>query len=148
MTDVTDLLSAIRSVGGDPADLPFWDACRDGSFLLHRCGICGRNYWPASRCVEHGNKAMAWVPASGRGILYTYTTMHHAYTPDMQGKTPYVVGVVKLDEGPFFHSNVVDCAPEDVAVGMPLEVVMAAHPAGLTLPMFRPIAMPTDSQEA
>lgn len=138
MTDATDLLPAIRAAGGDPADLPFWEACRDGRFLLHRCAICDRAYWPASRCVEHGDTAMAWVPASGQGTLYTYTIMHHAYTPDMHGQTPYLVGVVKLDEGPFFHSKIVDCPPDQAAVEMKLEAVMTPHASGLTLPMFRP----------
>lgn len=138
MTETPDLLTAIRATGGDALDLPFWEACREGRFLVHRCGICGRAYWPASRCVEHSDRDMKWVEASSRGVLYTYTVMHHAYTPDMQGKTPYVVGVVKLEEGPLYHSNVIGCPVEDVAVGMPLEAVMEPHPSGLTLPKFRP----------
>ena len=138
MSDGGELLNAVVGVGGDPADLPFWEACRDGRFLLHRCGVCGRSYWPASRCVDHGDRDMTWVEASGRGLLYTYTILHHAYTPEMKGKTPYVVGVVKLEEGPFFHTNIVECAPTAAAVDMPLEVVMAPHPNGMTLPMFRP----------
>ena len=138
MTDSPELLSAVVAVGGDPADLPFWEACRDGRFLVHRCGACGRSYWPASRCVEHGDRDMSWVEASGRAALYTYTVLHHAYTPEMKGKTPYVVAVVKLDEGPFFHTNLVDCGLDDVAVDMPLEVVMAPHANGMTVPMFRP----------
>ena len=133
-----DLLSAVLAVGGDPADLPFWEACRQGRFLLHRCGVCGQCYWPASRCVQHGARDMAWIEASGRGVLYTYTVLHHAYTPEMKGRTPYVVGVVKLEEGPFFHTNIVDCPPAALAVETPLEVVMAPHPSGMTLPMFRP----------
>src|SRR3546814_8051219 len=74
-----DIAGAIRNLGGDILDLPFWEACRDGRFLLHRCNVCGRHYWPASRCVVHGAQSMAWLPASGRGTLYTYTVMHHAY---------------------------------------------------------------------
>jgi uncharacterized OB-fold protein len=138
MTGTSDLLAPIVAAGGDPLDLPFWAACREGRFLVHRCGICGRAYWPASRCVEHGDRDMAWVDASGRGTLYTYTVMHHAYTPEMRGETPYVVGVVKLEEGPFFHTRLVDCPVEAVAVDMPLRAVMTAHPNGMTLPMFRP----------
>src|SRR3546814_5887945 len=48
-----DIAGAIRNLGGDILDLPFWEACRDGRFLLHRCNVCGRHYWPASRCVVH-----------------------------------------------------------------------------------------------
>jgi len=137
-------LSIIRSVGGDPLDLPFWNACREGRFLVHRCGICGRSYWPASRCIEHRAQSMSWVDASGRGTLYTYTVMHHAYTPAMKGKTPYVVGVVKLEEGPFFHSSIVDCAPDAVTIGMSLEMAMRDHESGLRMPVFRPRGTPID----
>ena len=91
-----DMLAIVRSVGGDPLDLPFWEACREGRFLLHRCDICKRSYWPASRCVEHGARAMQWTKASGRGTIYTYTVMHHAYTPAMKGKTPYPVAFILL----------------------------------------------------
>jgi uncharacterized OB-fold protein len=132
------LLGAIRKVGGDPADLPFWEGCVAGRFLLHRCEMCARHYWPASRCIEHGDAAMAWVESSGRGQLYTYTVMHRAYTPETRDKVPFVIAVVQLDEGPFYHSNILDCAHDAVAVGMPLEVVMAPHDSGLTIPQFRP----------
>jgi uncharacterized protein len=133
-----DVLAIVRSFGGDPLDLPFWEACRDGRFLLHRCDICKRHYWPASRCIDHGGKAMQWVTASGRGTLYTYTIMHHAYTSSMKGKIPYVVAVVKLEEGPFFHSNLVDCSPDEVAIGLSLKAVMREHETGLVVPMFQP----------
>jgi len=142
MTDSQDTLdqtlAAIRSCGGDPLDLPFWEGCRQGRLLLHRCGVCGRHYWPASRCLEHGAQAMAWVQSEARGTLYTFTVMHHAYMPAMRDKVPYVVGVVKLLEGPFFHSNVIDCSPDEVVVGMELRAVMQPHGSGLVVPMFRP----------
>ena len=137
MSEDLHLLAAIANVGGDPLDLPFWRACREGRFLVHRCGVCGRSYWPASLCVQHGDRAMSWVDASGKGTLYTYTVLHHAYTPEMRGKTPYAVGVVKLKEGPFFHSNIVGCGLDEVAVGMPVEVLMS-ETRDLALPMFRP----------
>jgi len=132
------LLQAVRHYGGDPADLPFWQACASGRFLLHRCDRCQRHYWPASRCVDHGDEAMQWLEASGRGRLYTYTVMHRAATPDMRDKLPFVIAVVQLDEGPFYHSNLVDCALDAVVVGMRLEVVMVPHHSGLIIPQFRP----------
>jgi len=140
MSANVDTLALIRAVGGDPLDLPFWKSCREGRFLVHRCDACGRSYWPASLCVEHGSQSMRWVPVSGRGTLYTYTVMHHAYTPAMKGRTPYVVGVIKLEEGPFFHSNVIDCPLEAITVDMPLVAVMTQHESGLTMPVFRPCA--------
>lgn len=134
-----ELEPIIRRLGGDPADLPFWEACREGRFLLHRCDICQRSYWPASRCTRHGAAAMRWVEGSGAGTLYTYTIMHYAYTPGMKDKLPYVVGVIQLDEGPFFHSNVVDCPPDQLRIGMKLRADLVRHESGLTVPVFRPI---------
>jgi uncharacterized OB-fold protein len=133
----SELEVIIRQVGGDPADLPFWQGCREGRLMLHRCEICQRSYWPASRCIDHGDTAMGWVAGSGRGSLYTYTVLHHAYTSSMKDKLPYVVAVIKLEEGPFFHSNVVDCPLEEVRIGMPLRAEMVEHESGLVVPVFR-----------
>lgn len=138
MSEASKLLPAIWRVGGETQDLPFWEACETGRFLLHRCESCGRHYWPASRCITHGDLAMNWVESAGAGTLYTYTVMHHAYTQSMAGKVPYVVGVIQMDEGPFFHSNIVDCDIADIHIGMKLRAHMTAHESGLTIPIFRP----------
>ena len=135
---MSGLASIIAQVGGDPADLPFWEACKSGRFLLHQCSVCKRSYWPASRCVEHGDQAMRWVESAGAGELHTYTVMHHAFSSILAARVPYVVGVIKLSEGPYFHSNVIGCAIEDVKVGMPLIAEMTQHESGLTIPRFRP----------
>jgi uncharacterized OB-fold protein len=135
---MSDLVYAVVQAGGDHADAPFWEGCKAGRFLLHQCGVCHRHYWPASRCIEHGDQNMRWVESFGAGELYTYTIMHHAYSPALKAKTPYVVGVIKLKEGPFFHSNVEGCALDDVRVGMKLAARMIPHESGLTLPIFEP----------
>ncbi len=35
---------------------------------------------------------------------------------------PYVVALVELEEGPRMISNIVGCAPEEVEIGMPIEL--------------------------
>lgn len=132
-------LQAILKLGGDPADIPFWEACEQGRFLLHQCAQCARSYWPASRCVDHGDEAMQWVEASGRGSLHTYTIMHRAYQPTMKNKVPYVVGVVELEEGPLYHANIIGCEHDALSVGMALRCTMERHAeTGLTIPQFSP----------
>ncbi|MET0378228.1 MAG: OB-fold domain-containing protein [Spongiibacteraceae bacterium] len=98
-------MSDVRPPQPGALDQPFWDGLNQQQFLLHRCGICGCHYWPASCCVAHGAAAMAWVPTSGCGEVHTYTIFHRAYTTDMADQVPYTVCVVKLDEGPFFHAR-------------------------------------------
>jgi uncharacterized OB-fold protein len=79
---------------------------------------------------------MEWVPGTGRGRVHTYTVTHHVY-----GRTfleiPYNVAVVRLDEGPLFHTSIIDC--DDISVGLEVEVVFHDTDQGFTLPMFRPV---------
>jgi uncharacterized OB-fold protein len=45
---------------------------------------------------------------------------------------------VELDEGVKMLTNVVDCRPEDVKIGMPVEVVYDDVTPEVTLAKFRP----------
>ncbi|MEO8694821.1 MAG: OB-fold domain-containing protein [Acidimicrobiales bacterium] len=125
-------------VMADELDLPFWRACAEERFLVHRCELCGRAYWPASCCVTHGAASMRWVEASGQGIVHTFTVYHHAYDRAFVDRLPYVIAVITLDEGPFFHSDIVDCDPSAVFVEMPVEVVYERLDDAWTIPHFRP----------
>jgi uncharacterized OB-fold protein len=51
---------------------------------------------------------------------------------------PYVVALVELDEGPRLISNVVGCAPEEVAVDMPVQLRFE-EVGDFTLPRFAPV---------
>jgi uncharacterized OB-fold protein len=128
-----------QDVAPDALDAPFWDACRDARFLVHRCGECGRAYWPASTCIDHGARSMAWDDASGRGEVHTYTVVHHVYDRSLLERVPYVLAVVQLDEGPFFHSDIVGCDPADVHVGVRVEVVFDRVDDDTVIPRFTPV---------
>ncbi|HMN13456.1 MAG TPA: Zn-ribbon domain-containing OB-fold protein [Bellilinea sp.] len=65
---------------------------------------------------------------SGKGILETYTVIYCPPTSmeaagyDM--KNPYLVGIVKLDEGPSISAQVVDVdlqSPAKIKIGQPLQ---------------------------
>ena len=121
----------------DALDLPFWEACQRGEFLLQRCPASGRYHWPAVADPETG-ATLEWVAASGRGTIHTFTILHKVYRASHADRVPYNVVVVELEEGPFFHSNVIDCDNDDIHVGMPVEVVFEKRSDLLTLPLFRP----------
>jgi uncharacterized OB-fold protein len=132
-------LAVIKRLSGDYLDLPFWEGTARHELRLHGCALCGRKYWPASQCIEHGDAQMEWAPANGGGIVHTYTIMYHAYAPQMAARVPFCVAVVQLDEGPFFHTNILDCPIEDIHVGLRVEVrFQLDESTGLTLPMFVP----------
>ena len=120
----------------DELDAPFWEGCKQHVFLVHRCMVCGRAYWPASTCIDHGSSAMEWQPASGRAEVFTYTVVHHAYDRSMADKLPYAAAVVKLDEGPFFHTDILDCAADDVHIGMRVRVIFESLDDDTVIPHF------------
>jgi uncharacterized OB-fold protein len=115
-------------------DKPFWDAWKaDETFLLHRCAICGRHDWPASTCVDHGGGPMEWVPTSGAGVIDTYTVFYRAYVKELEADVPYVVAVVRLDEGPYFHTRIVGVSHDAVKTGMRVHLRKGA---GDQFPLF------------
>jgi uncharacterized OB-fold protein len=46
--------------------------------------------------------------------------------------------LVELEEGPVMPTNIIGCAPEEVTIGMPVEVEFVELTKSLTLPKFRP----------
>ncbi len=53
----------------------------------------------------------------GEGILKSYTIVRKS-TDDYGDKTPYVIGIIELEEGPRLTSQIVNCNPENVEIGM------------------------------
>lgn len=121
---------------GNPDD-PFWNAWKANErFLLHRCAKCGRSDWPATCCPDHGLAPMAWVESTGEGTVDTFTIFYRAYTQALAGEVPYVLAVVRLDEGPYFHTRIVDIAPEAVRTNLRVRV---RRGKGDSFPLFAPI---------
>ena len=65
--------------------------------------------------------------------------MRRAYHASLADALPYTVAVVELDEGPHLITNLVGCTPEDVRVGMPVEVTFEDIAPEATLPRFKPL---------
>lgn len=117
---------------------PYWAAAREGRFVLQRCRACGRHqFYPRGVCSHCLASDLAWVEASGQGVVHSFTVNHRAPHPGFQGKTPFVLALVDLAEGPRMMTNIVDCDPETVRIGMAVEVCFEAVTDEVTLPMFR-----------
>lgn len=120
--------------------VPFWEGLARGEFLLLRCEICGAWRWPMAGCREHPNGPfldnLSWKPASGRGRILT-CVVHHAQI-DPAFPVPYVYAAIELDEGPVLVSNVVNCAPGAVSIGMRVRVVLRRVDEHVVLPLFEP----------
>ena len=81
-----------------------------------------------------------WVRCSGKGTVYTFTVTYQNQGAGFRDELPYVLAYVELEEGVRMLTNVVGCKPEDVCIGMPVEVVFEDVTPEATLPKFRPRA--------
>jgi uncharacterized OB-fold protein len=116
----------------------FWAATVEGRLLLRRCDSCGQAMWyPRSICPSCHSAATSWVEASGRGQIYSYTVTTRGMD-EFSSVGAYVVAYVELDEGPRVLTNIVDCDPETLEIGQPVDVVFADTGQGAALPRFRP----------
>ena len=121
----------------DALTAPFWEACRREVLEVCACADCGHRFLPPGPCCPRcWSPRLAPQEASGRGRVFSFAVYRRTYHPAIPA--PYVVALVELDEGPRLISNIVGCAPEDVAIDMPVAVCF--EDAGdFTLPRFTPV---------
>jgi uncharacterized protein len=118
----------------DEASAPFFAGAARGELVLQHCGQCGAWMWPVKpRCVECWSPEVAWEPASGRASVYSFAIMHGAFDGF---ETPYVLATVETEEGVRFVVNLEDVGPDDVEVGMPLEVAPVRLTDDVVIPGF------------
>jgi hypothetical protein len=123
----------------EPESQPFWDAAKQGRFLIQRCGDCGAaQHYPRPFCVACWSDRVSWEEASGRGTLYTYSTVYVNDLPPFGDRLPYVAAAVDLDEGPRVMTNIVDADPADLRLGMAVVVDFRPLNEDVTAPVFRP----------
>lgn len=87
------------------------------------CLRCGAKFFPPRPvCSECRGSEFAPFSFSGRGHLYSYTTLHQA-PAGFEAQTPYSVGMIKLDKGPMVEAQLTDANSRDWAIGMRVEMV-------------------------
>ena len=93
------------------------------SLVGERCEHCQNAIFPPRDvCPYCSRPAQAELGLSGRGTIYSYTTVYEA-PAGFEDYAPYPVALVKLDDGPMVTAQLTDMTPEDVHIGMPVEMV-------------------------
>ena len=116
----------------------FYDWCAKHELRFQRCTACRAwRHVPREMCAACGALEWEWARSSGRGRVFTWTVATRAMHPAFQGDVPYAPVVIEMDEGVRVLSVVVDCAPDALAIDMPVEVVFEAATPEITLPKFR-----------
>ena len=89
-----------------------------------KCLDCGNLSFPprqvCPKCKSRNNESYEF---KGKGKLYSYTTIYQA--PDrFENIVPYVVALVDLEEGVRITAQLTDVLPENLEIGMELEMVI------------------------
>jgi uncharacterized OB-fold protein len=113
---------------------PFWDAAKEGRFLIKRCGDCGKPYWyPRNVCPHCLSTNTAWEESPGEGEVYTFSIMRRSPTG------PYAIGYAKLDEGIHVLTNFVGVSADALKIGMRVKVRFQPTEGGPPAPVFAPM---------
>jgi acetyl-CoA acetyltransferase/uncharacterized OB-fold protein len=116
----------------------FWTAGRDRELRFRRCGGCqALMHPPRPICPYCRSREIDITAVGGRGVVAGFTVNCHPWLPGFQ--PPYVVAIVAIDEDPRVRltTNIVGCDPEEVFVGMRVQVVFEQQD-DVWFPLFEP----------
>jgi uncharacterized OB-fold protein len=132
----------LPSLDMDEQSKPFWEAAKEGHFLIKSCQACAKAHWyPRKHCPFCGSADTVWIQASGLGTIYTYSVMRRA-------KPPYAVAYVTLKEGPTVMSNLVEVDFDQLAIGQSVKVLFRESEGGVSIPVFTRTTEPAETAHA
>jgi uncharacterized OB-fold protein len=117
---------------GDALTRPFWAAAQEHRLILQHCPKCGSyQFYPRPFCLDCQSGELEWSEASGRGTVYSATTVRMNVLPDLE--PPYQVAIVELAEGPRMLGGIVG---DKARIGDAVEIRWREREDLPPLPMF------------
>ncbi len=107
-----------------PVSQPYWDGLRRHEVWIQYSPSLGRYvFYP--RVLAPGTLAddLEWRQISGAGTLVSFAVAERPVAPQFADAVPHLLAIVEWDEGPRFATELVDVAPEELEVGMPVTPV-------------------------
>ena len=133
MTEYTKPLPVMEGLAGE-----FYDWCKKEDLHFQKCTSCHTfRHVPREMCAECNSFEWQWVRSTGRGTVYTWVVVNRALHPAFSHDTPYADVVIEMEEGVRLLSTVVDCPPQELEIGMPVELTYDAVTEDITLPRFK-----------
>jgi uncharacterized OB-fold protein len=118
----------------------FWQGGRDGELRFQRCRQCG--YYlhpPAVICPKCWSKDIGVEAVSGRADVLAFSINYQPWMPGPE--VPFVLAIVHPVEQDDLRltTNIVNCPPDDVRIGMPVQVIFEPHVEDeVWIPLFEP----------
>jgi uncharacterized OB-fold protein len=117
---------------------PFWEATREQRLIAQGCDACGTVFFPPGPvCARCMSSALSWRTLSGRGTVESWVVFHQLYYKGFKEDLPYNVAMIRLEEGAYLLSNVVDVSNDALRDGLPVEVTFEPATDEIAIPKFR-----------
>lgn len=103
----------------------FWRSIKSRyNLIATKCKSCQGIYFPPRAiCPKCRRKSkLEDFKLKGIGEVVSYTVIHSP-PEGFENKTPYIMAIVKLVEGPCVTTQIVDCDPEEMRIGMKVKSV-------------------------
>ncbi|NIA10915.1 MAG: hypothetical protein GWP10_14605 [Nitrospiraceae bacterium] len=114
---------------------------KNGNIIGTKCKKCGNITIPLKPvCPKCGSFDMEEFETAGKGVLRSFTVIYVA-PPKFVSIAPYVVGIIKLDEGPSLMGRIVGVdpnKPEEIKVGTKVKFEPLVE-NGKVVVAFRPV---------
>jgi uncharacterized protein len=105
-----------------------------GQFMIQRCVATGAAIFPPRvMAPRSGETDLEWVPAGGRGVVYSFTIV--AQKPPRQD---YNICLIDLEEGPRLMSRLVEIDNHEISIGMAVQALLVREGDEPVL-VFRPL---------
>lgn len=118
---------------------PYWKAARERRFVIQCCQACNRLImYPKPFCPICLGDDLEWRPSDGKGEIYTVTVQRAGAPSGFEDQLPYVLAVVRLDDGVQLMSRIVGDDAESANCGDRVVVDFQEAPGtDVVLPVFR-----------
>jgi uncharacterized OB-fold protein len=114
----------------------YWSAAKEGRLVIQRCKACGGvQHYGRPFCTHCGGAQSDWIDACGRGMVLSFTEVHRSPYDDLPA--PYVVALVRLEEGPTLLTHIVDTPAAAIRCDQLVQLEFRPLREGFQLPVFR-----------
>jgi uncharacterized protein len=131
----------IQPVLRDPATAAFFDGAAEGKFLLRKSRATGEVLGPSVEQDSMGNTELEWIRATGRGTVVSWALVPRRTAESGQPRS-ITIGLVELDEGPWWWTQLVEVAPDALVEGLEVRVIFPKSgndEAHEYVPVFTPV---------
>jgi uncharacterized OB-fold protein len=101
-----------------PVSAPYFEAAARGQLLFQRCAAGHAFLYPRMLCPVCHERRLGWEPAGGGGEVVTFAVVHRPPWDELPRPLPYVIVLVRLDEGPQLLSTLEGIDHQRVRIGM------------------------------